>query len=60
MSDKRQLVFDAFDMGGGKKSIAFTITIQPDKNMTDADLMEIQNAVIDAVEKKCGAEIRDK
>ncbi len=54
------IVFDAFDMGGGKKSIAFTITIQPDKNMTDADLMEIQNAVIDAVEKKCGAEIRDK
>lgn len=54
------VVFDAFDMGADKKSIAFTITIQPDKNMTDGDLMEIQNAVISAVEKKCGAQIRDK
>lgn len=54
------IVFDAFDMSDGKKSIAFTITIQPDKNMTDADLMEIQNAVIAAVETKCGGKIRDK
>ncbi|MDE5615350.1 MAG: phenylalanine--tRNA ligase subunit beta [Alphaproteobacteria bacterium] len=54
------VVFDAFDIGNGTKSIAFTITIQPDKNMTDTDLMEIQNAVIAAVEKKCGAQIRDK
>ncbi len=54
------VVFDAFDMADGKKSIAFTITIQPDKNMTDDDLMKIQNAVIAAVEKKCGAQIRDK
>lgn len=54
------IVFDAFDMSGGEKSIAFTITIQPDKNMTDGDLMEIQNAVIGAVEKKCGGKIRDK
>ena len=53
-------VFDAFDMGDGKKSIAFTITVQPDKNMSDADMMEIQNAVIAAVEKKCPAKIRDK
>jgi len=54
------VVFDAFDMGNGKKSIAFTITVQPDKNMTDADMMEIQNAVIAVVEKKCAAQIRDK
>ncbi len=53
-------VFDAFDMGGGQKSIAFTITIVPTDNMTDADLMAIQNAVIDSVEKKCNARIRDK
>ena len=62
-SDRRiidTVVFDAFDMSDGKKSIAFTITIQPDKNMTDADLMEIQNSVIAAVEKKCNAQIRDK
>ncbi len=54
------VVFDAFDMGDNQKSIAFTITIQPDKNMTDADLMAIQTAVISAVEKKCGGKIRDK
>lgn len=54
------VVFDAFDMGNGKKSIAFTITIQPTDNMTDSDLMSIQNSVIGAVEKKCGAQIRDK
>ena len=53
-------VFDAFDMGDGKKSIALTITITPDKNMSDADLMEIQNAVIDRCAKKCNAQIRDK
>jgi phenylalanyl-tRNA synthetase beta chain len=54
------VVFDAFDMADGKKSIAFTITIQPTENMSDTDLMALQNAVIGAVEKKCNAQIRDK
>ncbi len=54
------VVFDAFDLSDGKKSIAFTITIQPTDNMTDTDLMSIQNAVISSVEKKCPAQIRDK
>ncbi len=54
------VVFDAFDMSDGKKSIAFTITVMPDKNMSDADLMAIQNAVIQRVESKCDARIRDK
>ncbi|MBD5400589.1 phenylalanine--tRNA ligase subunit beta [bacterium] len=54
------VVFDAFDMGDNKKSIAFTITIQPDKNMTDTDLMEIQNAVIAAIQQKCHAQIRNQ
>lgn len=53
-------VFDAFEMSDGKKSVAFTITIQPTDNMSDTDLMSVQNAVIAAVEKKCGAQIRDK
>ena len=57
---KDVVVFDAFDMSDGNKSIAFTITIQPTDNMTDADLMMVQNAVISAVEKKCDAKIRDK
>ena len=54
------VVFDAFDMGDGKKSIAFTITITPTENMSDADLQKIQSDVIARVESKCGAKIRDK
>lgn len=54
------VVFDAFDLGNGKKSIAFTITIVPTENMTDAELLKIQDSVIKSVEKKCNAQIRDK
>lgn len=53
-------VFDAFDLSDGKKSVAFTITIQPMDNMSDTDLMAVQNAVINSVEKRCNAQIRDK
>ena len=51
-------VFDSFDMGNGQKSIAFTITIYPEQNMTDEDLLKIQNTVIANVESKCGAKLR--
>ncbi len=54
------VVFDAFDMGGEKKSIAFTITITPTENMSDDDLQKLQNLVIANIEKKCNAKIRDK
>ncbi len=54
------VVFDAFDMSDGTKSVAFTITIQPHDNMSDTELQELQSAVISAVEKKCDAKIRDK
>ena len=54
------VVFDAFDLSDGNKSIAFTITIQPTDNMSDSDLQELQSKVISAVEKKCNAKIRDK
>ena len=54
------IVFDAFDMGDGKKSIAFTITIIPTENMSDEDLLKLQDKVIENVEKKCNAKIRDK
>ena len=54
------IVFDAFDMGDGKKSIAFTITVEPRENMSDTDLLKIQDSVIQSVEKKCNAKIRDK
>lgn len=54
------IVFDAFDMGDGKKSVAFTITITPTENMSDSYLQKIQESVISGVEKKCNAQIRDK
>ena len=52
------IVFDSFEMENGQKSIAFTITIYPDTNMTDEDLLKIQNTVIANVETKCGAKLR--
>ena len=54
------VVFDAFDMGDGNKSIAITVTITPAENMNDADIAAVQNAVISRVESKCNAHIRDK
>jgi len=52
------IVFDSFDMGDGQKSIAFTITIYPDHNMSDKELLEIQDKVIKSVEMKCSAKLR--
>ena len=52
------VVFDSFDIGDGKKSIAFTITIYPDHNMSDKELLEIQDKVIKNIEKKCDAKLR--
>ena len=52
------VVFDSFDMGDGQKSIAFTITIYPATNMSDSELMEIQDKVIKNIESKCGAKLR--
>jgi phenylalanyl-tRNA synthetase beta chain len=52
------VVFDAFDMGDGQKSIAFTTTIYPETNMSDTELLKIQDNVIRAIESKCGAKLR--
>ncbi len=52
------VIFDSFDMGDGKKSVAFTITIYPEQNMNDEELLKIQDAIIKNVESKCGAKLR--
>ena len=52
------VVFDSFDMGDGKKSVAFTITIYPQQNMNDEELLKIQDAIIKNIESKCGAKLR--
>ena len=51
-------IFDSFDMGGGNKSVAFTITIYPTENMSENDLTELQNKVIATVTTKCPAKLR--
>ena len=38
-------------MGDGKKSVAFTITIYPTENMSDSELLKIQDSVVANVEK---------
>ena len=57
-SISKAIIFDAFDMGNGQKSIAFTITIYPDHNMSDKELLEIQDKVIKNIESKCNAQLR--
>lgn len=52
------VIFDSFDMGNNQKSIAFTITIYPQQNMDDSELLKIQDNVIKNVESKCGAKLR--
>lgn len=52
------VIFDSFDMGNNQKSIAFTITIYPQQNMDDNELLKIQDSVIKNIESKCGAKLR--
>ena len=54
----KAVVFDSFDMGNGQKSVAFTITIYPQQNMSDKELLEIQDKVIKNIESKCNAKLR--
>ncbi len=53
-------VFDIFDLSNGKKSVAIEVVIQPDKNMTDTDLAELQTKIINHIESNFDAKIRDK
>ena len=54
------VVFDAFEMADGKKSIAITTTIVPNEKMSEDDLAKLHSDIIAAVEKKCPARVRDK
>jgi phenylalanyl-tRNA synthetase beta chain len=50
---------DVLEFDFYENSVAFAITILPEKNLADSDLLEIQARVISAVER-LGAKIRDK
>ena len=59
---KKVIVFDVFEgqnIPDGKKSVAINITIQaPDKTLTEKDLDQISQKIIETVKEKTGAIIR--
>ncbi|MCL2629071.1 MAG: phenylalanine--tRNA ligase subunit beta [Alphaproteobacteria bacterium] len=50
-------VFDIFDMGQGKRSVAFEVVLQPTSNMSDEDLAEVHSELV-AEAEKLGAKLR--
>ena len=60
MSDMR--VFDVYQgekIGGGRKSIAITVTLTPTKaTLTDAEIEKISADIVKVAAKNCGAELR--
>ncbi len=59
---QRVRVFDVFEgpsIGEGRKSIAFSVTLQPkDKTLTDAEIESVSQKVIGAVTKATGGTLR--
>ncbi len=57
-------VFDVYEgenVGENEKSIAFSLTFQdPSRTLSDEEVMAIFNRIIEEVEKKCKAQVRDK
>ena len=52
-------VFRADVLGAGRRSLAFTLRFRaPDRTLTDADVAEVRNRAIAAVERAHGAELR--
>ena len=52
-------VYEGANLGENKKSIAYSLTfLDSKKTLTDEEVMQAFNKVIENVEKKCGAELR--
>jgi phenylalanyl-tRNA synthetase beta chain len=55
-------IFDAFEggsLGEGKKSIAFSVTLQaPDRTLTEDDIAAAQQKIVAAVTKATGGTLR--
>ena len=55
-------IFDVYqgdNIGEGKKSIAFNVTIEPkDKTLSDKDIEQISKKIILAVQEATGATLR--
>jgi phenylalanyl-tRNA synthetase beta chain len=54
-------LFDVYrgeQLGAGKKSLAFSLTYQSDKTMTDAEAAAIRNKIVKRLEQEVGAKLR--
>jgi len=54
-------LFDVYrgeQIGAGKKSLAYSLTYQSDKTMTDADAAAIRNKIVKRLEYEVGAKLR--
>jgi len=59
---KNVKIFDVYqgdNIGGGKKSIAFNVTLEPkDKTLSDTDIDQISKKIISVVQETTGATLR--
>jgi phenylalanyl-tRNA synthetase beta chain len=54
-------LFDVYrgdQIGAGKKSLAYSLTYQSDKTMTDAEAAAIRNKIVKRLEQEVGAKLR--
>ncbi len=52
-------LFDEFDLGGGRKSLAVTVVVRAsDRTMTDEDAQQVRRAIIDHVQLELGVKLR--
>ena len=54
-------LFDVYrdeKLGSGKKSLAYNLTYQSDKTMTDAEAAAIRNKIVKRLEQEVGAKLR--
>jgi phenylalanyl-tRNA synthetase beta chain len=54
-------LFDVYrgeQLGAGKKSLAYSLTYQSDKTMTDAEAAAIRNKIVKRLEQEIGAKLR--
>jgi len=58
----RVRLFDVYrgeQLGAGKKSLAYSLTYQSDKTMTDAEAAAIRNKIVKRLEQEVGAKLRN-
>ncbi len=54
-------VYQGAQVGAGKKSVAYTITFRSaEKTLSDADIADAMDAILGALSKELGAQLRDK